>query len=99
MTDSLQVGLPADAAATASALGLWVVLDGKLAANQLGHIVHRAAPYQRKRDAVHQHSDPRVDLKFANVSVSVVSRQHNMLLPYHAICHTQLTSRLVQSRR
>lgn len=56
---------PANTATASCTLGLWVVLDGKLRADELGDIVDGAAAYERQTDAVHQDAHTRVYFELA----------------------------------
>lgn len=69
--------LPAHATSAATPLGLWVVLDGELAPDQLCDIVNGASTDESERKAVHDNTR---SIILENAAVSLLKRTSR---PHH----------------
>lgn len=76
----LDDGLPTDTAAATCALGLRVVLDGKLRANELGDIVDSASAYECQTDAVDQDGHARMHFELKIVLFDLFSDLYLVLI-------------------
>lgn len=76
----LDDGLPTDTAAATCALGLRVVLDGKLRANELGDIVDSAPAYECQTDAVDQDGHARMHFELKIVLFDLFSDLYLVLI-------------------